>query len=352
MMNNIKNIRAKLAELQLDAIMLTSHVNRRYATGFPSSAGVVLITADDAHFLVDSRYTEAATAAIADATVTEVNTQDAYYENINRIISTGKLGFEEKSLTYSEYQTYTEKLTAQLLPAQTILSELRASKSREELDYMIAAQRIAEKSLLETLDRFKYEMTERELAAELVFRMQKNGADDKSFDTIVVSGERSSMPHGTPTDNKISKGFLTIDFGAKLNGYCSDTTRTFSVGNPTDEMRKIYDTVLAAQQAGIDAARSGVTGKSIDAAGRKVIQDAGYGEYFSHSFGHSLGLDIHETPNAAPNGDTIMPEFAVISAEPGIYLPGKFGVRIEDVLYLTPNGAENITNLDKRLIII
>jgi Xaa-Pro aminopeptidase len=160
------------------------------------------------------------------------------------------------------------------------------------------------------------------------------------------------MPHGVPTDGKIQNGFLTMDFGVKKDGWCSDMTRTVCVGTPTQEMRLIYDTVLEAQLQGIAAVHAGVTGREVDGAARRVIEDAGYGDCFGHGFGHGLGLEIHEPPTASPGYDKPLPRGAVISAEPGIYLPGRFGVRIEDVVYITDGGCENITKTPKNLIII
>ena len=178
-------------------------------------------------------------------------------------------------------------------------------------------------------------MTEREVAAELVYRMLRHGSEGNSFDPIVVTGAKTSMPHGVPGDKVIQAGdFVTMDFGCLKDGYCSDMTRTVAVGYATDEMKNVYDIVLKAQLAGIAAARAGVLGKEIDAAARKVIADAGYGEYFGHGFGHCLGLDIHEPPFAGPTGEAPLPAGSLSSAEPGIYLPGRFGVRIEDVMII------------------
>jgi Xaa-Pro aminopeptidase len=196
-------------------------------------------------------------------------------------------------------------------------------------------------------------MTEKQVAAELVYRMYKYGGEANSFDPIVVTGKKTSMPHGVPGDDIIRKGdFVTMDFGTMYGGYCSDMTRTVAVAHATEEMKTVYETVLAAQLAGIAAARPDVTGQAIDKAARDVIEKAGYGAYFGHSFGHSLGLEIHEAPNAAPSNDKPMPEGAVISAEPGIYLPGRFGVRIEDVLWLREGGAENLTKAPKTLLVV
>lgn len=354
-MGNIKKIGQVLDECGLDALIITSPAGRQYATGFPSTAGIVVVTRQQGYFFVDSRYIEAAGKAITDAHVEEAGRENEYFDKINQVIERHGVktaGFEDKSLTVFRYDNFVEHLSVKLKPAQDILTSLRAVKSREELDIMIAAQRIAEKALDEVLGMITTDMTESDVAAELVYRMMKNGAQDKSFDPIVVTGEKSSMPHGVPADVKLKKGFMTIDFGAKLGGYCSDMTRTYCIGKPTEEMKKVYSIVLEAQATGIAAAKAGVPGCDIDGAARKVIEDAGYGQYFGHSFGHSLGLEIHEAPNAAPSWPDPIPAGAVISAEPGIYLPGRFGVRIEDVLYITEDGNIDITKTGKELTII
>ena len=179
------------------------------------------------------------------------------------------------------------------------------------------------------------------------------GASDMSFDPIVVSGVNGSLPHGVPSEKTIQDGeFVTMDFGCVYHGYCSDMTRTVAVGHVTEEMRRVYDTVLTAQKAGIAAARAGVTGREVDGAARRVIEEAGYGPYFGHSFGHGVGVEIHEAPNAAPSVETALPAGAVISAEPGIYLPGKLGVRIEDVIILTEDGCRNLTRAPKELLVL
>ena len=264
-----------------------------------------------------------------------------------------KLAAEDRKLSYSEYLAYEKDLGRELLGAGDMFITLRAVKSGEELDSMREAQRISEKALEAVLHTIKPGMTEKQVAAELVYHMLLNGSEANSFDPIVVTGSKTSLPHGVPGDKVIQAGdFLTMDFGCLKNGYCSDMTRTVAVGYATEEMRSVYDVVLRAQLAGIDAARAGIQGKVIDAAARKVITDAGYGEYFGHGFGHSLGLDIHERPNANPAGEAIMPEGSVCSAEPGIYIPGRFGVRIEDVMILRENGAEVITRSPKELIIL
>ncbi|MBO4831433.1 MAG: aminopeptidase P family protein [Oscillospiraceae bacterium] len=354
-MNNFRKIMAAVAAAEIDALMLESPVNRQYASGFDASDGAAIITAEKAWFFTDSRYIEAAENTITDAEVLMVTREYPYSKRINDVIASEnirKLGFEEYSTSYHAYEQWREKLNAELVPAQKIVTDLRAVKTAEELSFLIDSQRTAEKSFNEILPLISTEITERELAAELLYRFQKNGAEDKSFDSIIVSGPHSSMPHGVPSDGKIGKGFLTIDFGVRKNGWCSDTTRTLCVGEPTDEMRKVYEIVLEAQLAGIAAAHEGATGSDIDGAARAVIEKAGYGEEFGHGFGHGVGLEVHEAPYASPSGVDPIPAGAVISAEPGIYLPGRFGVRIEDVIYITETGCVDITELPKELIIL
>ena len=356
-MNNISKIQNALSENGLDAVLITNEKNQLYATGFHFTDGIVIVSREDAWLLTDSRYIEA--ARIEAGSCCKVQMFDREHSMLSLIKAALKscaavrIGAEEQSMSHSAYMYYQQELGCELLPAQEIFTALRASKSEEELVFMRQAQAISEKALEEVLHIIKPGMTERQVAAELVYHMLKNGSEGNSFDPIVVTGAKSSMPHGVPGDEVIKEGdFVTMDFGSIKGGYCSDMTRTVAVGHATDEMCTVYDTVLKAQLAGIATARAGITGLAIDAAARKVINDAGYGDYFGHGFGHSLGLDIHEPPNANPRGTTIMPVGAVISAEPGIYLPGRFGVRIEDVLVLRENGCEIITKAPKELIIL
>ncbi|MDR2358076.1 MAG: aminopeptidase P family protein [Oscillospiraceae bacterium] len=353
--NNIGRITRELRGADGDCFMITSPVNRLYATGFTSSAGVVLIARERAWFFTDSRYSESAAGSVEGVEVRQVSGRNGYTDAVNAVISElglRRVGFEDGHVTYSEYAIWKTRLKASLFAMSETLDRLRAVKSAAELAAMKRAQRVSERSFEQVLPLISADISERELAAELICRFLKNGADDKSFDPIVVSGARSSMPHGVPTDNKIQEGFLTIDFGVKVDGWCSDTTRTLCVGEPTREMRRVYDTVLRAQLRGIETARAGVSGKEVDEAARAVIGEAGYGEYFSHGFGHGLGLEVHEQPSASESNTAPLPSGAVISAEPGIYIPGRFGVRIEDVIYITEGGSENITALPKNMMII
>ena len=353
-MNHLEHIAAHLDGL--DAMLLTSEANCYYATGFMGE-GIALVTRRGSWYFTDSRYTEAADKAIGNAAVIrEVSREKPFSVLINEALAEAgaeKAGFEEQRMTVAEHAVYSEKLHCTLTPASSLMTELRGSKDEEELSCMTAAQRIAEGALEQILKEIRPGMTEKEIAARLNYLMVSAGAEKTSFDTIVASGPNGSMPHAVPGMRKVREGdFITMDFGCVYKGYCSDMTRTVALGRPNDEMRNVYDIVLQAQLAGIAAAKAGVTGAAIDGAARKVIQDAGYGACFGHSFGHSLGIDIHEAPNAAPGNDKPMPDGAVVSAEPGIYLPGKFGVRIEDVMILRPDGAQVITKAPKALLVL
>ena len=355
-MSRFDKIAARLGDYGLDAMMITSEPNRLYATGFHSTAGMAIVTTAGNYFFTDSRYIEAASKRIDNCQIME-NTREVPMSKLASEVITRhgikKLGFEESYITVEEYDLWKEKLPCDLVPAAGLLGELRAVKDQQEIDTMIAAQRIAGKALTEVLNFIRVGRTEKEIAAFLQYQMLLGGAEKMSFDPIVVSGANSSMPHGVPTDKAVAAGdFITMDFGCIYGGYCSDMTRTVAVGSVTEEMEKVYQTVLQAQLAGIAVAKAGATGKAVHEAAADEIGPAGYGAYFGHGFGHSLGVEIHESPNASPANDKPLPAGAVISAEPGIYLPGRFGVRIEDVVVLKEGGCEDITLAPKELIIL
>ena len=338
-MNNIKRIQDALARQGLDAILLTDEKNQRYATGFAFTDGAVVVGREKAWLLTDSRYIEAAEKIAGGCCAVQMFDRE---HSLSGLISAAlkesgaeKLAAEDEKLSHARWAAFEKLLGRTLLPAGGLMMSLRASKNASEIESMIRAQRISEKALEEVLHIIKPGMTEKEVMAELVYYMLKFGSEGNSFDPIVVTGKNTSMPHGVPGDTVIRDGdFITMDFGSLSDGYCSDMTRTVAVGHATEEMKTVYYTVLEAQLAGIAAARSGIPGKLIDQAARDVIEKAGYGEYFGHGFGHSLGLDIHEPPMAGPRGEAPMAENDLCSAEPGIYIPGKFGVRIEDVMII------------------
>jgi len=355
-MSRFDKIAAKLKEYEVDAMLVLSESGRLYATGFHSTAGAALITEKESFFFTDSRYIEAAARTITGGTVAESTREKGIYQHINEQIERlgiKCIGIEERYISVAEYEALKAKIRCELKGATALLDALRVSKDAWEIEQMTRAQRIAEKALEEVFDFIRVGRTEKEIAAFLQYKMLLGGAEKMSFDPIVVSGANSSMPHGVPTDKKVEEGdFLTMDFGCIYNGYCSDMTRTVAVGSVSDEMSKVYETVFKAQQAGIDLAKAGVKGEDVHNAAAKVISDAGYGAYFGHGYGHSLGVEIHEDPRFAPGHTDPIPLNAVLSAEPGIYLPGKFGVRIEDVIVLKEDGCENITLAPKNLIIL
>ena len=354
-MNHIRFIQKELESRDLDAILITSEVNQRYACGFPFTDGFVLVNREKAWLITDSRYIEAAEESVSsDVEVLLFDNMHPKMRILKQLLSDGlKLAAEDSRMSRAEWVAYEKFLGTEFAAAGNLLEGLRASKDEEELRNMVGAQRISEQALDETLQIIHAGMTEKEVAAELVYRMLRNGSEGNAFDPIVVTGRNTSKPHGVPGDTILQDGdFLTMDFGCLKNGYCSDMTRTVAVGHATDEMRVLYGIVLEAQLAGIAAARSGIPGCEIDGAARQIIQDAGYGAFFGHGFGHSLGLEIHEGPACNPREKRLMPDGAVVSAEPGIYLPGKYGVRIEDVMILRADGAEVITKAPKEELII
>lgn len=357
-MNHFEKIRAALVENGLDAMLLTCRANRFYASGFDShdTDGCALVTLDETYYWTDGRYIEAAGEQISDAKIALTDRANPYSKLISAVVAQHgikKMGIDDAYMTVSEWRNYQKKLDCELLPASEMMTVLRSVKDAEELARMTTAQRIAEAALEEVKNDLRAGVSEKFIAARLIFLMLNGGAENVSFDPIVVSGKKTSMPHGVPSEKLIEEGdFVTMDFGSLYQGYCSDMTRTIAIGHATDEMQTVYETVLASQLAGIAAARAGVSGCAIDKASRDVIDAAGYGAYYTHSFGHSLGVEIHENPNAAASNERLMPAGAVISAEPGIYMAGKFGVRIEDVLILRENGCEVITKAPKDLLIL
>ena len=353
----MKNLEKYLTLLngEADGLLLTSCYSRHYGAEFDISEGVAIVTKAGCRYFTDSRYIESAENNLKGFEVICVD-KIGYIKLINNAIAdfgVSTLGFEEDYLTVAEFRHYEENLNAKLIPMHKEISGFRSTKEDWELDLMRKAQAITDKAFAEVLPRLKVGMTELELQAELIYCLYKNGATGLAFDPIVVSGPNTSMPHGVAGERVIAEGdFVTMDFGASYMGYCADMTRTVAVGFATEEMEKIYNTVLEAQLAGLAISKAGVPGKDIDGAARKVITDAGYGEYFGHGYGHSLGLQVHESPSPNGRNENPMPVGAVASAEPGIYLPGKFGVRIEDVVIFREDGCENITASPKNLIIV
>ncbi len=356
-MERLNKLAAMAKKLGCDGVLITEGENLCYATGFVGLEGMVLVTADGKGYcFTDSRYIEAAEKAIAPWGYQVIQPDVSYPQCVAQLCQEHKLEslfFEDQDMTVATHARYTAAVPAKLVAAGEAFSELREVKEEIEVERIVAAQRIAEQALEEILPLIKPGAVEREVAAELDYRMARLGSTGVSFSTIFVSGAKSSLPHGTPGDKKIEAGdFVTIDFGAMVGGYHSDMTRTFAVGFATDEMKKVYDTVLQAQLAGIEAMAAGVPGSQVDKAARDIIEAAGYGPYFGHGLGHSLGLNIHENPRASKAYHRELVQGNIITIEPGIYLPGKFGVRIEDMVYLGAEGKRNLTLAPKELRIL
>lgn len=352
----IEKIREALRERNVDALLLTDEKNRRYVTGFHSTAGAVYISHRRAVFYTDFRYIEAAKQAVTTCEVREIRRGETYSAVVNALCredGVQMIALEDDCLTHADYLRWEKALHAKVQPQGDLMNVLRTVKTKAELDRIVAAQRIAEKAFEEILNEIRPGVTEKEIAALLTYKMLHYGAENMSFDPIVVSGANSSRPHGVPSDKPIEAGdFVTMDFGCIYEGYCSDMTRTVAVGSATEEMRLVYDTVLRAQLAGIATAHAGATGREVDAAARELIADAGYGSCFGHGFGHGVGLYIHEAPTASPASQQPLPAGAILTAEPGIYIEGRFGVRIEDMLFITPDGCRNLTLAPKELMIL
>ncbi len=354
-MNNIDKYLSLLND-EVDGLLLTSRYSRHYGAQFDIAEGVAVVSRKGCRYFTDSRYIESAENGIQGFEVLLMNRDNNYMKRINDAIADfgiTTLGYEENYLTVAEFMGYEKNLNARLVPFHKEISSFRSVKEEWELERMRKAQAITDKAFSEVIGRIQVGMTEKELAAELIYCLYKNGGEGLSFDPIVVSGPNTSLPHGVPGDRKIEKGdFITMDFGVIYQGYCSDMTRTVAVGYATEEMEKVYNTVLKAQCAAIAATKPGMMGKEIDAIARDIITEAGYGPYFGHGYGHSLGLEVHEAPNSGPASEAVMVKGVVSSAEPGIYLPGKFGVRIEDCVIFTEDGNEDMAKSPKNLIIV
>ena len=355
-MNHLNAITAQLDAYQLDALCITSQPGEYYAVGLKGE-GVVLVTRQGCHHFTDSRYIELAQNTVTNADVTMVTPHQDHLALASLVLEhygLKRVGIEEAYLTVERWQKMKTAFPAdtELVPAGKLLTELRSAKTEEELAIMQKAQDITDQVFAEICDFLHAGVTESEVAAQLTYLQMKHGAEGNSFPPIVASGANGSMPHAIPTAKPIQKGeFVTMDFGCIYQGYCSDMTRTVAIGQPSDEMRRVYDAVLEAQLAGIAAAKAGVPGCDVHNAAWDVLKKYGYGDYFGHGFGHSLGIEIHESPNANRANTKPLPAGAVLSAEPGVYLPGKFGVRTEDVIFLTETGNRILTHAPKHLII-
>ncbi|MEA4900473.1 Xaa-Pro peptidase family protein [Desulfitobacterium sp.] len=351
-MSRLERIRLKMQEAKLDAFIIASPENRRYMSGFTGTSAMLFITLEKACLLTDFRYIQQATEQAPNFQVVRISNMYNSLAELGQ--KAARVGFEEEFTTYADYLNLKEALPqAELVSQSKILEELRAIKDTEELAKIRQAVKIADDAFAHILQFVERGQTEAEISLELEFAMRRNGASGGSFDFIAASGIRSSMPHGVATTKTIEQGdFLTMDFGAIYQGYCSDITRTICFGEPTEKQQEIYEIVLKAQKAGIAALKPGIPGREVDAVARGIIADAGYGDFFGHGLGHSVGLAIHENPNLNLREERILQPGMVITIEPGIYIPDWGGVRIEDMAVVTENGCEVLTQAPKEFIII
>ncbi|WP_302104757.1 M24 family metallopeptidase [Polycladomyces zharkentensis] len=351
----IDRLRERLKEQDLEALLVTHPMNRRYLTGFTGTAGMVLVTEKEAKLLVDFRYVEQAQKQAPHLDVVRVGGEPfRTVAGLCREWNVSRLAFEQDHLVYARAEKLKSILDGvEVVPVSNMVEKLRETKDADELETLRRAARIVDEVFAEILKEIRPGLRERDIAFRLEFLMREKGADSSSFDIIVASGPRSALPHGVASDRVLEKGDLvTLDFGALYEGYCSDITRTIVLGKPNERQREIYDIVLHAQQAALEAVRPGVTGRDVDKVARDIITDRGYGEQFGHSTGHGIGLEIHEAPTLSVNGETVLQSGMVVTVEPGIYLPGFGGVRIEDDVVVTEQGKEVLTHSPKNLIVI
>lgn len=339
-----------------DCAIITDDINRRYFTGMKSSAGTLVVFKDKAYLIIDFRYIEKARNTVKNC---EIILQKKLYEQINGLLNehnAKSVSVEAENVSVSQLNDLKKRLCCEIDSSDDLseaVKEIRIIKRHEEIEKITQAQRIAEKGFEHMLNFVKEDKTEREIQLELDFFMLKNGAEALSFDTIALSGKNTSLPHGVPGDKTVKNGeFVLLDFGAVVDGWHSDMTRTFCVGQPDEEMTLVYNTVLNAQLAALAGVKSGINGSELDKLARDVIENEGYGDNFGHALGHGVGMEIHEAPTASPNCRNILKENMIVTIEPGIYIPDKFGVRIEDFVVVKDGGCKNLTLAPKNLIIV
>ncbi|MGN7387808.1 M24 family metallopeptidase [Sporosarcina sp. SAFN-015] len=350
----LAKLREALKENGLDALLVTNPYNRRYVTGFTGSAGVAVVSAEDAVFITDFRYTEQAAEQVQGFRI--VKHEKTIIEEVANQVEQMKiktLGFEKDNVSFGTYELYNDKVDAELKAVSGIVEKLRMVKNADEIEILKQAAKIADDAFAHICTFIKPGVTELEVSNELEMFMRKQGATSSSFDIIVASGERGALPHGVASDKVIQSGELvTLDFGALYNGYISDITRTVAVGKPSEKMKEIYEVTLAAQELALEKIKSGMTGIEADAIARNYIKSKGYEDAFGHSTGHGIGLEVHEGPALSFRSETVLVPNMIVTVEPGIYLPGIGGVRIEDDIIITEDGNVRLTHSPKELIIL
>lgn len=355
MQERVNKLRKQIEEQPFDGMLILKPENRRYLSGFTGSSGYLLITGQEAVLITDFRYTEQAKEQAPYFRVVEHGSSapDAIRAELESA-GVKRLAFETDHLTYALYAAFNEKFApVELIPTEGIVEKIRAVKDEQEIATIRQACAIADAAFLHILGFLKPGISERDVALELEFFMRRQGAKSSSFDIIVASGTRSSLPHGVATDKILQQGdFVKLDFGALYDGYCSDITRTVVLGEPNEQQKHIYNIVLEAQLRALDHLKPGMSGKEADALARDLIREKGYGDQFGHSLGHGLGLYIHEAPRLSALSDDRLEPGMVVTVEPGIYIPGFGGVRIEDDVVITKSGIDILTRSTKELVIL
>ncbi|NLC43971.1 MAG: aminopeptidase P family protein [Clostridiales bacterium] len=357
MKHSIIKLESLLNKHEIDSAIITKKSNIRYFSGFTSEDGILLIHSKARYLITDFRYIEQGEIQCPDFQVIDAagpKTAPFIKETLEKL-GAKKVWFEDGVISFRTYLTYNEALKEdiQLIPDQDVISSLRIIKSLEEVNNIRDAAALSDKGFLHILDYIRPGISELDLAIELEFFLRKNGSEGLAFPIIAASGNNGSLPHAEPSNKTIENGeFITFDFGSKIGGYCSDMTRTVSLGEPNDQLRQIYEVTLQAQLNALKAMGPGKTGVEVDKQARDYIQSKGYGEYFGHGLGHGVGLDVHEAPTLSLRGDKMLEPGMVVSCEPGIYLPGKGGVRIEDLVVIKEEGFENLVSSPKELIIL
>lgn len=352
--DRIRAIRQKLEEEKVDAVYISFRYNMRYLSGFTGDSGAIVITPTEAILFTDGRYTEQASFQAPDFRIVETKVDKDVVADTLSSLGVKSMAFEREHVTFASWENMTKRFKeTKLVPASGWVEKLRAQKTPEEIQAIRKAAELADDAFSMVVSSIRPGVSEREVALELEFTMRKMGSEGVAFPIIVVSGARSSLPHGEPGDKTIEPGdFVTVDFGAVWNGYCSDCTRTFVVEPLDEKHREVYEVVRRAQEAGLQAVRAGVKASDVDAAGRKVIEEAGYGEYFGHGIGHGVGLQVHEFPRLGQKSEDILEPGMIVTVEPGVYIPGFGGVRIEDLVVVKDDGPEILTSYPKDLKVL
>ena len=356
MSERVDSLVGLLEEAGVDLLLVTDLVNVRYLTGYTGSNGLAVIGPQTRTFITDFRYVSQSAEEV-EPSFERVQAPQDLIDGLPDVLGSGslRLGFDDSNTSMRAHAKLREVLAAevQLVPAAGLVERLRAVKGPEEVERLADAAALADAAFEHLLAGGLIGRTERELALALEFDMRERGADGPSFTPIVAAGGHGALPHAQPRDVAVARGDLVVfDWGALVGGYCSDCTRTIAAGEPGDEERSAYELVLAAQLAGVEAVRAGAGGREVDAVARAVIADGGMGEHFGHGLGHGVGLQIHEAPRLSQRSQDQLRAGNIVTVEPGVYLPGRFGIRIEDLVLVTDDGCRILTGLDKQLIVV